>query len=66
MIKTDLIFSDIHRIPAGKMLNPYPTRFNHGSGTGETHGSNFVPESEPDESDIQQIPEPTGKIDIPR
>jgi hypothetical protein len=36
------------------MLNAYPTRFNHGSGTCETRGSNCVPE-----------PKPMGKIAIP-
>jgi hypothetical protein len=60
-----LLFSDIHRVPAGKKSNPYPTRNKIGSGTGKTHGSNFVPEPVPDGSDIWRISEPAGKIAIP-
>jgi hypothetical protein len=46
--------------PAGKILNPYPTRFYHGSGMGETRGLNFVPET--DGSDIRGYPNPRVKL----
>jgi hypothetical protein len=65
VVKNSRIILDIHRIPAGERQNPYPTRFNHGSDTVETHGSNFMPEPESDGSDIHRISEPTGKIAIP-
>jgi hypothetical protein len=48
--------------PAGKILNPYPTRFYHGSGMGETRGLNFVPEPETDGSDIRGYPNPRVKL----
>jgi hypothetical protein len=40
-----------------KKSNPYPTRNKIRSGTRKTRGSNFVPEP---------VPEPAGKITIPR
>jgi hypothetical protein len=46
--------------PAGKILNPYPTRFYHGSGMGETRGLNFVPET--DGSDIRGYLNPRVKL----
>jgi hypothetical protein len=48
--------------PAGKRWNPYPTRFYHGSGTGETRGLNSIPEPESDRSDILGYPNPRVKL----
>jgi hypothetical protein len=48
--------------PAGKMLNPYPTRFYHGSGMDKTLGLNFVPEPKTDGSDIRGYPNPRVKL----
>jgi hypothetical protein len=44
------------------MLNPYPTRFYHGSGMDKTRGLNFVPEPETDGSDIRGYPNPRVKL----
>jgi hypothetical protein len=60
-----LVIGDTRGEPVGKNWNPCPTRFYHGSGTGDTHGSKFVPVPEPDKSDIRRISEPAGKIAIP-
>jgi hypothetical protein len=49
-------------VPAGKLLNPYPTQFYHGSGMGETRGLNFVPEPETGGSDIRGYPKPRVKL----
>jgi hypothetical protein len=48
--------------PAFKILNPYPTRFYHGSGLGETRRLNFVPVPETDGSDIRGYPNPWVKL----
>jgi hypothetical protein len=44
------------------MLNPYLTRFYHGSGMDKTRGLNFVPEPETDGSDIRGYPNPRVKF----